>query len=167
MLAGTRAAVARISRRSDVNSEIVLVFDTITTLVDVGLDGGGVTQRSDDHQLEAELAERLQRLLRELRAGLGERLIEHQPRENRCVVGAFGLARLKLSTPARQNAISFSYSPPELSPALLLPTNTKLVSIVNDGLLFVSTNWAWAYSFCISQVLPAVSCQTIHARFTG
>jgi hypothetical protein len=38
-----------------VNSEIVLVFDTITTLVDVGLDGGGVTQRSDDHQLGAEL----------------------------------------------------------------------------------------------------------------
>jgi hypothetical protein len=112
----------------------------------------------------ATITERLQRLLRELRAGLGERLIEHQPRENRCVVGAFGLARLKLSAPARQNAI---YSPPELSPALLLPTNTKLVSIVNDGLLFVSTNWAWAYSFCISQVLPAVSCQTIHARFTG
>jgi hypothetical protein len=31
----------------------------------------------------------------------------------------------------------------------------------------MSTNWAWAYSFCTSQVLPAVSCQTIHARFTG
>jgi hypothetical protein len=30
-----------------------------------------------------------------------------------------GLARLKLSAPARQNAISFSCSPPELSPALL------------------------------------------------
>jgi hypothetical protein len=56
-----------------VNSEIVLVFDTITTLVDVGLDGGGVTQRSDDQQLEAELAELAERLQRELRVGLGER----------------------------------------------------------------------------------------------
>ena len=31
----------------------------------------------------------------------------------------------------------------------------------------VDENWAWAYSFCTSQVLPAVSCQTIHGRFTG
>ncbi|SKX70931.1 Uncharacterised protein [Mycobacteroides abscessus subsp. abscessus] len=30
-----------------------------------------------------------------------------------------GLARLKLNAPARQNAINFSCSPPELSPALL------------------------------------------------
>ena len=30
-----------------------------------------------------------------------------------------GAARLKLNAPARQNAISFSCSPPELSPALL------------------------------------------------
>jgi len=46
-------------------------------------------------QLEAELAERLQRLLRELRVRNRERLVEHQLRENRSVVGTFGAGQVE------------------------------------------------------------------------
>src|ERR1700682_4396928 len=72
------------------------------------------------HQLKAELAERLQRLLRELRVRLRERLVEHQLARKLVCCGHFRGWRGASSAHRRgRNAISFSCSLPELSPALL------------------------------------------------
>jgi hypothetical protein len=62
-------------------------------------------------QLEAELADRLQRLLRELRVRLRERLVEHQLRENRSVVGTFGTSEVEAQRTGEGKPVSFSSSP--------------------------------------------------------
>jgi len=53
----------------------------------------------------------------ELRVGFGERLVEHQLRENWSAVGAFGASQAEVHRTREENA-------------------------VNDGLLFMRTNWA-------------------------
>ena len=82
-------------------------------------DGAGVLYGGDDHELETELAERRECLLGELRIGLENASSSISWANSGRLSSLPGAARLKLSAPARQNAISFSCSPPELSPALL------------------------------------------------
>jgi hypothetical protein len=102
--AGTRSAVLRISLRSEVNSEIVLVPTETTGRAlrpwarswtpspHCQCRAGSWWRSAPSRRLPAgsRISGTPAALLGELRVGLGERLVEHQLRENRCAVSTFG-----------------------------------------------------------------------------